>query len=106
MRHRDLYTWSLWTPILLTLLASSQLSAKVEDTIKEIFSTTGAGLPTLQLQSSSVEIDTDEGSELSVEIHRTMKRGDLEDFQKELAKVDLTFEQNGNDIRCILNHLR
>lgn len=84
--------------------ASSQLSAKIEDTVKETFSTTGAGLLTLQLQSSSVEIDTYEGSELSVEIHRAMKRGDQEDFQIELEKVDLTFEQGGNDIRCTLKY--
>lgn len=104
MRHRNLHIWSLRTPILLTLLAPSLLSAKIEDTIKETFSTTGAGILTLQLQSSSVEIDSNEGSELSVEIHRTMKRCDLVDFQKELAKVDLTFEQNGNDIRCLLKY--
>ena len=104
MKYRNLSKWSLWAPLLLTLLGSTQLSAKTEDTVKETFSTTGAGLLTLQLQSSSVEIDTYNGQEVSIEIHRSMKRGDQNDFAKELEKFDLTFEQNGNQIQCTLNY--
>jgi DUF4097 and DUF4098 domain-containing protein YvlB len=90
--------------LLLSFLASTQLSAKVEDTVEESFSTKGPGLLTLQLQSSSVDIDTYNGSDVSIAVTRTMKHGDKKDFENELEKLDLRFEQSGNDIRCILEY--
>jgi len=104
MINRKLNKLGHWCPFLLTLLTASQLSAKIEDQVEEPFSTTGAGLLTLHLQSSSVDIDTYEGSEVTIAITRTMKHGDKDDFEDELKKVDLTFEQSGNNIRCILEY--
>lgn len=102
MNIRKLANLGLWGPFLLSLIASTQLAAKIEDTVKESFATTGPGLLTLELQSSSVDIDTHDGSEVSIEITRTLRRGNQEDFDKALEKLDLTFEQSGNDIRCIM----
>ena len=102
MHIRKLTRLGLWAPFLLSFIASTQLSAKVEDTVKETFTTNGPGLLTLDLQSSGVEIDTYDGSEVSVEITRTLKRGNQDDFDEELKKLDLTFEQSGNDIRCVM----
>jgi len=104
MINRKLNKLGHWCPFLLTLLTVSQLSAKIEDQVEEPFSTTGAGLPSLHLQSSSVDIDTYESSEVTIAITRTMKHGDKDDFEDELKKVDLTFEQSGNNIRCILEY--
>lgn len=104
MHIRKLANLGLWGPIFLSLVASVQLSAKVEDTVKESFSTTGAGLLTLDLQSTNVDIDTHDGSDVSIEITRTLKRGDQDDFDAEIKKLDLTFEQSGNDIRCVMTY--
>ena len=104
MNIRKLENLGLWAPFLLSLVASTQLSAKVEDTVKETFTTSGSGLLSLELQSAGVDIDTYNGSEVSIEITRTLKRGDQDDFDKELEKLDLTFEQSGNDIRCIMTY--
>jgi hypothetical protein len=104
MNIKNLANLGLWAPFLLSLVASTQLSAKVEDTVKETFTTSGSGLLTLELQSAGVDIDTYDGSEVSIEITRTLKRGDQDDFDKELKKFDLTFEQSGNDIRCVMTY--
>jgi len=104
MDIRKLKQLARWGPVLLTIITSNQLSAKVEDTVKESFSTTGSGLLSLQLQSSSVDIDTYEGSEVTIALTRIMKKGDKDDFEDELKKVDLTFEQSGNEIRCVLKY--
>ena len=104
MNIRKLAQVGLWGPFLLTLFASTQLSAKFEDTVEESFSTTGPGLLNLKLQGSNVDIDTYDGSEVRIAITRTLRRGDEEDFQKELEKLDLTFEQSGNTIHCTLEY--
>ena len=102
MHYRKLINLAQWGPFLLTILAGSQLSARFEDKVEESFATKGAGVLTLELESSSIDIDTYDGSEVQIGITRTLKKGDRDDFEDELEKVDLTFEQSGNDIRCVL----
>ena len=93
-----------WSSLVPLLFATAQLSAGYEDKITESFSTTAAGQLTLRLESSSLDIVTHEGSNVTIEITRTLKSGNKEDFEKELKRLDIGFEQSGNDILCELDY--
>jgi hypothetical protein len=104
MQKNPSFSFSRLSILLLTILTSSTLAAKYEDTIKESFNTNGAGFLKLQLQSSQVKIETHAGSEASIEITRTLRHGDKSDFEGELKNVEVTFEQSGNEISCVLKY--
>ncbi|MDA0349597.1 MAG: DUF4097 family beta strand repeat-containing protein [Verrucomicrobia bacterium] len=104
MHYRKLINLAQWGPFLLSILAGSQLSARIEDKVEEFFATNGAGVLTLELESSRIEIDTYDGSKVTIAITRSLKTGDRDDLEDELNKVDLTFEQSGNNIRCVLRY--
>lgn len=97
-------TIRLWSAVLLGFITAISLSAKYEDKVEESFNTTGAGLLSLDLQGSPVDIDTYAGREVKITITRILRKGDKEDFEKELKNLELNFEQSGNDIRCDLEY--
>ena len=93
-----------WNSLLASLLLISPLMGSYQDTVEKSFPTDGVGLLKLDFEKSSLNIDTYDGSDVKISIARSLKHGDKKAFEKELDRLELNFNQSGNDISAELKY--
>jgi len=80
-----------------TILLSFSCLGAHEETVHKTFTLDNSGQLTLQLESASVDLQAASGNEVDVVITYSM-RGAKDDFEKELSKIDLNFDETDKEV--------
>ncbi|PAW63625.1 MAG: hypothetical protein B9S34_14030 [Opitutia bacterium Tous-C1TDCM] len=76
-------------------------SAAIERTVEKTFPVSGAGLLRVETQGGAIEVDPTGGSAVKVVLRQKIRADTDAEADELLKKIELTLEQNGNDVTVI-----
>jgi hypothetical protein len=88
------------------LAAAATAHAKIERTVEQTFAVTGAGLLRAETFGGSIRVAPGADQTVRVLVKQTIKAGTEAEADELLKKLDLTLEQEGNDVRLVAKYER
>ncbi len=83
------------------LAAAAVASAAIERTVEKTFPVSGAGLLRVETQGGAIQVDPAGGSAVKVVLRQKIRADTDAEADELLKKLELTLEQNGNDVTVI-----